>query len=99
MYKDIILYFSINFDGGKTFKSLIKLFTLEGTVEDIQFLEKDDQFVISLKETISNQDYKRAISGSLNAKEKSFSFKDFIKAIISGKFLNISPSFRKHDSG
>jgi hypothetical protein len=97
--KDSILYFSISFDGGKTFSSSVKLFTLEGTVGDIQFLEKDDQFVIALKETISNQDYKRAISGSLSTKEKSFSFKECNKTKINGKLLNISLSFRKHDSG
>ncbi len=96
--KDSILYFSISFDGGKTFKSPIELSTLEGTVWDIQFLEKDDQFVIALKETISNQDYKGAISGSLNAKEKSFSFKEYNKTKINGKLLNISPSSRKDDS-
>ncbi len=97
--KDSILYFSISFDGGKTFSSSKKLFTFEGTAGDIQFLEKDDQFVIALKETISNQDYKRAISGSLNTKEKSFSFKECNKTKIDGKLLNISLSFRKHDSG
>ena len=62
-------------------------------------MEKDDQIVISLKETISDQDYNRSISGLLNGKEKSFSFKEFIKAKINGKILNISLSFRKHDSG
>ncbi len=98
--KDSINYFSISFDGcGKTFKSPIKLFTFEGTVRDIQFLKKDDQFVIALKETISNQDYKRAISGSLSTKENSFSFKECNKTKINGKLLNISLSFRKHDSG
>jgi hypothetical protein len=54
---------------------------------DIRFLEKDDQFMIALKETISNQNYKRVISGSLNAKEKSFSFNEFNKAKINGKLF------------
>jgi hypothetical protein len=63
---------------------------------DIRFLEKDDQFMIALKETISNQNYKRVISGSLNAKEKSFSFKECNKVKIIGKLLTY---IRKHDSG
>lgn len=61
---------------------------------DIHLLEKDDQIVISLKETISDQDYNRSISGSLNGKEKNFSFKECNKAKINGKLLNISLSFR-----
>jgi hypothetical protein len=50
-------------------------------------LEKDDQIVISLKATISDQDYNRSIYGSLNGEEKSFSFKEFIKAKINGKLF------------
>jgi hypothetical protein len=53
-------------------------------------LEKDDQFVLTSKETTS---------GSINAKEKSFSFKECNKTKINGKILNISLPFRKHDSG
>ncbi len=73
--KDGVLYFSSSFDCGKTFGSPRQLLTLKGGITQMQLMAKGDHMVVAFIETIDNKRYRRALAGSLNQNENSFSFR------------------------
>lgn len=92
------IYMSVSINSGKIFSQSQKVMNTNGNIRDLQILAKDDQFVIALIETNSNQDSKRAVSGWLNIEGRTFSFKPCTSHQVDGKLINIFLSFKERDS-
>ena len=96
--KEGSLYFSISFDCGKTFEQFNKVADAKGIIKDMQILASEEQFVIALKETVGNQDYKRAISGKINSNDRAFSSKECVTYAPKGSLVSISLGFRRFEN-
>ena len=94
------LYMSVSYDNGKNFsepKKIIK--DIRGIVTDIQILTNNEKFVMAFKEVTSSKQYKRAVSGLLNSKEKQFVTKPCERLEVDGEITNIQLLFRQNEVG
>jgi len=89
---------SISIDSGKKFSLPQTVMNTNGHIRDLQILAKDDQFVVALIETISNQDSKRACSGWLNTQGMNYSYKPCTSHQINGELINMFLSFNEKES-
>jgi hypothetical protein len=98
--KDGSIYKRISFDCGQTFQEPIKIMDIQGDLKDIKVLAKNNKFVVATIESISNKDIARAVAGSIDPNQKSFTFRECTrKERIKegrGKIINISLGFRPY---
>lgn len=97
--RDEYLHLSVSFDGGAHFAEAKKILQLRGDLKDVQVLARDSQFVVAIKETISDIDHKRAVAGWIFPRESLFKFKECIESEVEGKIINISLGFREIEPG
>jgi hypothetical protein len=97
--RDEYLHLSVSFDRGVNFIQSEKILQIEGALDDVKLLAKDNQFVVAIKETISATDHKRAVAGWTFPEQRTFKFKECIESKVEGKIVNISLGFREIAQG
>lgn len=95
--KDGHVYISISFDCGKTWLEPKTALEVAGKIEDIQFLTKDSQYVISLLESVSGRIDKRVIAGNIDFNNYTINYRECEKHEPKGKLLGVSLGFREKD--
>jgi hypothetical protein len=97
--KDGSLHLSVSFNRGIQFVQAEKILQIKGDLNDVQVLAKDTQFVVAIKETVSDTAHKRAVAGWMFPKEGAFRFKECTESRVEGKIVNISLGFREISEG
>jgi hypothetical protein len=93
------LYMAISYDNGHSFTSpKIIIKDIEGNIEQIEMLANNRNFVVALKEVLSNRQYKRAVTGFLKPNGE-FIAKPCEKLEVKGEIINIQLAFREDISG
>jgi hypothetical protein len=97
--KDGAFYIAVSCDCGQNFSEPRKLAAIEGQIKDIQIFQKHGQFVVGFIETISGEDYKRAITGRINSKDCSFQARECIQPKPKKGVISVAVNIRKHPDG
>jgi hypothetical protein len=99
--KDSALQLSVSYNAGETFEEPEKVAEITGTVEDMQILAQHNKFVIAIKEWITStgQHHRRAVSGWIDQKNRTYIQKECTnREIQGGELINISLGFRRYEA-
>jgi hypothetical protein len=94
--KDGQMYIAISCNCGMKFSEPLKVAGIEGQITDIQIFEKHHKFVVAFIERKSNQDYKRAISGTINRKDCTLDSRECINPKPKPGVVSIAVNIRKY---
>jgi hypothetical protein len=77
---------SVSYNSGETFEEPEKIAEITRTVEDMQILAQHNKFVIAIKEWITStgQHHRRAVSGEIDEKKRTYIQKDCTSHEIQG---------------
>jgi|ERR671921_871533 hypothetical protein len=91
------IYLSSSSDNGRTFTSAKNIIQTQGEVKDLQIIARDNHIVITIIETISDRDYVRASTGTLN-NDMTYNFEPCEKSEVEGEIINAYTIFKDESS-
>lgn len=90
------MYVAISCDCGTNFSEPHKVGEVEGEIVSIQIFEKHNKFVVAFIERKSNENYKRAISGTINRKNCTIDCRECVNPKPNPNVVSIAVGIRKY---
>jgi hypothetical protein len=86
------IYLASSSDSGKNFTQPKKIIETQGEVKDVQIIAKDEDIVITIRESVSGRDYLRAATGIIS-NDMRYEFKPCERMELDGEVINFYTTF------